>query len=250
DYVSSRMDVEDPPTLHRARRQLQRAVAQRFEAQLRALYDSLRENAPYQPDAAGMGRRSLKTCALGYLAALETEASTRLVKTAFDQANNMTDRMAALTLLAGLATPAREEALESFYRTYRADHLVANKWLAVQAASPLPGTLATVERLLAHESFDLKNPNKVRAVIGTFANGNPVNFHAPDGSGYRFLATQIKTIDGFNPQTAARLVAPLTRWRRFDESRQAQMREALNALLAHGALSNDVQELVSKSLAA
>ncbi|TAL00332.1 MAG: aminopeptidase N [Rhodospirillaceae bacterium] len=250
DYLASRMDVEDPPALHRARRNLQRAVANRFESQLRDLYNSLRDNSPYQPDADGMGRRSLKACALGYLATLETESSTRLVKNAFDQADNMTDRMAALTLLANLAAPAREDALATFYRTYQDDHLVANKWLAVQAGAALPGTLATVQRLMLHPAFDLKNPNKVRAVIGTFANANPVNFHAVDGAGYRFLAAQITAIDGFNPQTAARLVAPLTRWRRFGAERQAQMRAALEGIAAHPGLSNDVQELAAKSLTA
>jgi len=162
----------------------------------------------------------------------------------------MTDRMAALTFLASLPTPARTEALAAFYEIYSHDHLVANKWLSVQAASALPGTLATVESLMQHPAFDLKNPNKVRAVIGMFASANPVNFHAADGSGYRFLAKQITTIDGFNPQTAARLVAPLTRWRRFDIKRQELMRAALESIIVHPGLSNDVQELATKSLAA
>ncbi len=248
DYLASKMAVEDPPTLHRARRQLQRSIATKYERELRDLYDSLRDNSPYVPDAAGMGRRSLKSCALGYLASLETAASTQLVKGAFDQAANMTDRMAALTFLAALPVPAREEALSAFYTTYQNDHLVANKWLTVQAAAPLPGGLATVQALMKHPAFDLKNPNKVRAVIGTFANANPVNFHAADGSGYRFLAEQIVAIDSFNPQTAARLVAPLTRWKRFDGTRQANMRAALEGILAAPKLSNDVQELVTKSL--
>jgi aminopeptidase N len=249
DYVASRMDVEDPPTLYRARRGLQRAVAQRFEKELRDLYDSLRDNMPYQPDAAGTGRRALKSCALAYLATLETAASTQMVKAAFEQADNMTDRMAALTFLGSIAGQARDEALASFYEKYRHDHLVANKWLTVQAASPLPGTLAKVRALLDHEAFDLKNPNKVRAVIGTFANANAVNFHAADGSGYDFLAEQIKAIDSFNPQTAARLVAPLTRWRRFDAARQTRMRAALDGIIAKPGLSKDVQELAAKSLA-
>jgi aminopeptidase N len=249
DYLALKMAVEDPPTLYRARRQLQRAVATRFESQLRDLYAGLRDNSPYVPDAAGMGRRSLKSCALGYIATLETNSSTQLVKNAFAQAGNMTDRMAALNFLAALPGAAREEALASFYAAYKSDHLVANKWLSVQASSPLPGTLATVKQLMNHEAFDLKNPNKVRAVVGMFANANPVNFHADDGTGYRFLAEQIVAIDSFNPQTAARLVAPLTRWRRFDGLRQENMRAALESILAHGKVSNDVQELVSKSLA-
>jgi aminopeptidase N len=250
DYLSARMAVEDPPTLWRARRLTQKAIAARYEPLLQRLYDSLRENAPYVPDAAGMGRRSLKACALGYLSVLETPASTRLVKAAFDNAGNMTDRMAALSLLASLQAPERDEALASFYRRFERDHLVVNKWLAVQAAAPLPATLATVEQLMKHPEFDIKNPNKVRAVIGTFASANPVNFHAADGSGYRFLTEQIRAIDGFNPQIAARLVAPLARWKRFDATRQELMRASLEEIAAHQKLSNDVRELVMKSLAA
>ena len=250
DYLASKMDVEDPPALYRARRGTQRAIAQKFEPELRALYDSLRENAAYVPDAAGMGRRALKNCALGYLASLETLASTEAVMAAFENASNMTDRMAALGMLSALQTAERERALASFYERYKHDHLVANKWLAVQAASPLPGTLKLVQGLLTHPAFDLKNPNKVRAVIGTFAMANPVNFHAADGAGYDFLAEQIIAIDGFNPQTAARMVAPLARWKRFDRARQEKIRAALQRLVAKPGLSSDVRELTTKSLVA
>ncbi len=249
DYLASKMEVEDPPALYQARRGTQRAIAQKFEHELRALYDSLRENAPYVPDAAGMGRRALKNCALGYLASLETPASTQTVKAAFENASNMTDRMAALGALSALKAKEREEALGAFYERYKHDHLVANKWLAVQAASPLPGTLDVVKGLLKHPAFDLKNPNKVRAVIGTFAMANPVNFHAADGAGYDFLAEQIMEIDGFNPQTAARMVAPLARWKRFDKSRQDKIRAALQRIVAKPGLSSDVRELSTKSLA-
>ena len=248
DYVASHMEVEDPPALSTARRWVQRSIAHHYELELRALYDSLRENGAYVPDAAGMGRRSLKNGALSYLASLETPSSTRLVKAAFDGAGNMTDRMAALTYLSTLDTLERTDALGTFYARYKSDHLVANKWLAVQAASPLPGTLATVKALLAHEAFDLKNPNKVRAVIGTFAMSNPVNFHGGDGAGYAFLADQVIAIDGFNPQTAARLIAPLARWKRFDPQRQAHMKAALSRIAGKAGVSNDVAELTAKGL--
>ena len=249
DYLASRMDVEDPPALYYARRDLRRVIAAEHENTLRRLYDSLRDNTPYRPDAVGMGRRSLKSCALGYLALLETANTTALVKNAFDHADNMTDRMAALTALSGLTVPVREEALAAFYDNYRDDHLVVNKWLTVQATAPLPDTLSLVRKLMDHPAFDLKNPNKMRAVIGAFANANPVNFHSADGAGYQFLAEQIIAIDGFNPQTAARLVAPLARWRRFGADRQSQMRAALERIGTHHELSNDVQELAAKSLA-
>jgi aminopeptidase N len=144
--------------------------------------------------------------------------------------------------------PEREEALAAFYERFKDDHLVVNKWLSVQASCPLPGTLATVRRLLSHPSFDLKNPNKLRAVIGVFSLSNPVNFHAPDGSGYEFLADQILAINAFNPQVAARLVPPLGRWRRFDSARQLLMKQQLERIAGAPQISRDVAELVVKGL--
>jgi aminopeptidase N len=160
----------------------------------------------------------------------------------------MTDRMDALNILNQLDVPERAAALDAFYDRFKGDHLVVNKWFTVQATSSLPGTLATVQRLLSHPDFDLKNPNKARAVIGAFAAMNPVNFHAADGSGYAFVADQIMAIDKFNPLTAARLVPPLGRWKRFDPARQALMRRELERMAAAPGLSKDVTELVTKSL--
>ncbi len=250
DFLANRMDVEDPISLHAARKAVRKFIGERHAPALRRLYDSLRVNTPYVPDAAGMGQRMLKRAALGYLAALETPETTALVKAQFDSADNMTDRMDALFILNGLDSPPRAQALEAFYARFQNDHLVVNKWLTVQASAPLPGTLATVKRLMDHGAFDLKNPNKVRAVVNTFANLNPINFHAADGSGYAFLADQILAINAFNPLTAARLVPPLGRWKRFDPSRQALMKAQLERLATVKDLSRDVYELVIKGLAA
>ncbi len=250
DYIANRMDLEDPINLHAARKLVRRLIGERHGPALRQIYDSLRVNAPYLPDAAGMGRRMLKRAALGYLAALEAPESTALVKTQFDDADNMTDRMDALSILNTLDVPERRQALDAFYERFKSDHLVVNKWLAAHAAAPLPGALATIRGLMDHPSFDIKNPNKVRAVVTTFANANPVNFHAADGSGYAFLADQILAINAFNPLTAARLVPPLGRWRRFDEGRQGLMKTQLERLAASPNLSPDVYELVMKGLTA
>lgn len=154
------------------------------------------------------------------------------------------------SILSTLNVPERQAALDTFYARFQNDHLVVNKWLTVQAAAPLPGILTTVKLLMEHSAFDIKNPNKIRAVINTFAGMNPVNFHAVDGSGYAFLADQILAINAFNPLTAARLVPPLGRWRRFDASRQALMKAELERLSKAEGLSPDVYELVMKSLAA
>ncbi len=249
DYLANHMAEEDPVNIHKSRKFLRQTVGRRFQRELLALYHSLAAKEPYQPDADGMGRRLLKRAALSYLAALETHDSIALLKQQFDTADNMTDRMDALALLNGIDTPERAEALTAFYNRFKDDHLVVNKWLTVQSASPLASTLATIHTLMNHPAFDLKNPNKVRAVVGAFANSNPVNFHAEDGSGYAFLADQILAIDAFNPQTAARLVPPLGRWKRFAPTRQALMRSQLQRLADSKVLSSDVGELVMKSLA-
>jgi aminopeptidase N len=248
DYLANRMTEEAPLHLNQVRKQVRRAIAEAHAADFRRIYDSQRVNAPYVPDAAGMGRRMLKRTALGYLGALETRDSVSLVKAQFDGADNMTDRMDALAVLNQLDVAERDEALEVFYNRFKADHLVVNKWLSVQAACPLPGTLATVRRLLTHPSFDLKNPNKLRAVIGVFSLTKPANFHAADGSGYEFLADQVLAIDKFNPQVAARMVPPLGRWRRFDAARQALMKSQLERIAGTPQISRDVAELVVKSL--
>ncbi len=248
DYLANRMTQESPLHLHHVRKQVRRAIAEAHAGDFRRIYDSQRVNAPYVPDAAGMGRRLLKRTALGYLGALESRDSVSLVKAQFDGADNMTDRMDALAVLNQLDVEEREAALTVFYDRFKDDHLVVNKWLSVQAMCPLPGTLATVRKLLSHPSFDLKNPNKLRAVIGVFSLSNPANFHAADGSGYDFLAEQILAIDKFNPQVAARLVPPLGRWRRFDPARQDLMKAQLERLAGASQISRDVRELVTKSL--
>jgi len=249
DYLANRMAQEAPLDLNHVRKDVRRTLAAAHADTFRRIYDNQRANAPYVPDAAGMGRRLLKRAALGYLATLQTPETTALVKAQFDRADNMTDRMDALGILNGLDVPEREAALAAFYDRFKDDHLAVNKWLAVQAACPLPGALDTVKRLLQHPSFDIKNPNKARAVIGAFSLTNPANFHAADGSGYAFLADQVMVIDRFNPQTAARLVPPLGRWRRFDSDRQALMKRELERIAKASQISRDVRELVLKGLA-
>jgi aminopeptidase N len=161
----------------------------------------------------------------------------------------MTDRMAALRLLVDLAGPERQEALDDFHARFKDDALVIDKWLGLQAVSALPDTLARITALLAHPAFSLRKPNKVRALVGSFASANPLRYHAADGSGYAFHADRILELDPINPQVAARLLAPLGRWQRFDPERQAKMKRQLERILAAPKLSRDVYEIASKSLA-
>ena len=171
-----------------------------------------------------------------------------LAKAQFDAGRNMTDVLAALSVLNGVDCPERAEALAAFHAAWCQDELVLDKWFAIQAMSPLPGTIAAVRALTGHEDFDWKTPNRVRSVIASFASGNQVRFHDASGAGYRFLAEAVKRLDPINGQIAARLVQPLGQWRRTDPGRQVAMRTALAEVLALCGLSNGTYEMVSKSL--
>jgi aminopeptidase N len=166
----------------------------------------------------------------------------------FKQSRNLTEETAALGLLVHTSTPERTAALERFYKRWKGDHLVIDSWFAAQAASPLPGTLAAVKRLTQHPLFSLKNPNKVRALIGQFAVTNAVNFNRPDGRGYDFVADRVLELDAFNPQMAARLLSAFRGWRMLEPVRRAAAKRTLQRVGRTKPLSNDVFEIVSKML--
>jgi aminopeptidase N len=164
-------------------------------------------------------------------------------------ASSMTDCIAALGLIADSELPQREDCLAEFARRWQGEALVMDKWFAVQAMSARADTLVNVRRLMDHPAFSLRNPNKVYALLSSFAGGNPVRFHAADGSGYGFLADQVLAIDPLNPSVASRLARSFARWRAYDEGRQAHMRAQLQRILAAPDLSRDVYEIAAKSLA-
>ena len=247
-YLTEQMRPADPEAIHHARRALRLVLAERLRARWLELYRANQSNEQFSPDAASAGRRALKNAALSYLSLLDDPAMVALTKEQFDTADNMTDRMAALACLNERDLPQREASLSAFYERFRGNSLVVDKWFSVQAVSSLPGAVGRVEALLGHPAFSMKQPNKVRAVIGAFASGNPLHFHAADGSGYRFLADRILELDALNPQVAARMTTPLGRWRRYDENRQALMQAELNRILEKDGLSRDVYEIASKSL--
>jgi aminopeptidase N len=175
-----------------------------------------------------------------------------IVGRCFDQfsgGDNMTDVAAALTCLANSESPEREEALEAFSQKWRNDPLVMDKWFTLQATSKRPDTLEKVKRLMEHPTFNIKNPNKVRALIGAFFHGNPARFHDRSGDGYAFHGDQVLGIDSLNPQVAARLLGAITRWRKYDETRQGMMKAQLERIAAAPGISRDVYEIASKSLA-
>ncbi|MEZ5554815.1 aminopeptidase N [Haliea sp.] len=237
----------DVDAIHAARQAVRYAIATTHREALQACYQRLQSTAPYAPDAAQTGARRLRNLCLDYLA-LGTAEGLALAATQFREATNMTDRLAALQALAFHGRDDRSDAaLQQFYRDWEHEPLVVNKWLQLQALVPVPDTLERVQGLVPHPAFDLHNPNKVRALIGAFANGNPVAFHRADGAGYRLLADKVTQLNALNPQLAARMLAPLTRWRKYRD-RGEQMRAVLVGLSALPGLSPDVFEVLQKSL--
>ncbi len=236
-----------PALIHDARQQLRYFLASHLRTDLESHYQRL---LPAQGmDDEAMQQRSLKNVCLSYLSVLNDEASTALVAEQFNTASNMTDQFAALSALSNCDCPERSAALSSFEQRWMDDANVMDKWFAVQATSSLPGTLAHVKALMAHEKFDMRNPNKVRALIGAFAMRNPARFHAVDGSGYTFVADQVLELDKLNPQVASRMVRALINWKRIEPVRSRLMYHQLQRIAASEALSPDVFEIVSKSLA-
>ena len=248
-YIADQMDIVDVEAIHAAREFMRRTLAQSLRTELLQTYQANQSSQTYQFSADEMAQRSLKNMALAYLMTLDDPELQQLCVAQYKQSNNMTDVMGALSLLAEVAGAAREEALEDFYNRWQHDPQVVEKWLAIQAGSSLPDTLQRVQALMQHAAFSLHNPNKVRSLVGRFCGGNPLRFHAADGSGYRFLGDRVLELDTLNPSIAARLVQTLSRWRRYDADRQALMREQLERIVNKDGLSKDVYEIASRSLA-
>jgi len=186
--------------------------------------------------------------ALSYLSCDGSREARRRGALHFEAAANMTESMAGLAVMAELGGIEGETTLARFYDRWKDQPLVLDKWFAIQASAPAADALDRVRKLLDHPAYDRKNPNRVRALVGAFASGNPVRFHDPLGKGYAFLADQVIATDKLNPQLAARLLGPLGRWRRYDKSRQSLMRGQLERIVAEPGLSRDVFEIASKSL--
>jgi len=247
--LAEQVEVVDPDALHAARNGLRRQLAGALRSELLSTYHSMAVSGPYSPDAASAGKRTLRNLCLGLLMELrDTEVLALCVKQ-FEAADNMTDAMAALTFLANTDCPERVLALESVYEKWKHEPLVVDKWLAVQATSRLPGTLAEVKRLTSHPAFDPRNPNKIHALIRAFVAANHVRFHAADGGGYEFAAEQVIAIDKLNPQVASRVARAFDRWRKFDAGRKAHAKAALERIRDTPGLSRDVGEIVGKALA-
>ncbi|PLW82633.1 aminopeptidase N [Kineobactrum sediminis] len=238
----------DVDIIHQARQMLRSTIASAHADLFADCYQRLVTSAPFAPTAEQIGARSLRNMCLDYLA-LDGAEGLQLAQSQFDTATNMTDRLAALQAIAQHGPDQqRDAALARFYADWEQETLVVNQWLQVQAAMPVADALERVRALLAHPAFDIRNPNKVRSLIGAFSNANPVNFHRADGEGYRLLADIIEQLDSRNPQIAARLLTPLTKWRNY-RGRGEQMRAQLQRLAAMPTVSRDVYEVLDKALA-
>ena len=252
-YLTEISDVADVEAIHFAREFARKQLADSLFDGLWARYQANREVSkvtPYVAEAEHFARRALQNIALSYLMLTGKPEVLAAALEQLEHSDNMTERLTALAVLVNSPFEAeRTAALASFAEHFKDNPLVMDQWFSVQAGSSMPGGLQRVRELMEHPAFNIKNPNKVRALVGAFAGQNLINFHAADGSGYRFLADLVIQLNGFNPQIASRQLAPLTRWRKYDSARQALMKAELERIRNSGELSSDVFEVVSKSLA-
>lgn len=247
-YLGEQMEMVDIDAIHYAREFIRAAVAERLQPELLANYKQHEDKAGYVTDLQSIGRRRWKNICLQYLL-LNTEDSIRQIAVKqFNDAANMTDKLAALSALVEGNYHEGEQALAEFYKQWRQDPLVLDKWFSVQARSPKYGTVEKMKLLAQHPSFDIKNPNRVRSLVGVFCRENLINFHRIDGVGYEFLADKVLELDKLNPQTAARLLEPLVHWKRQNKIRQELMRRQLERILHAPHISKDTYEIAEKSL--
>ncbi|MCE9521638.1 MAG: aminopeptidase N [Alphaproteobacteria bacterium] len=242
------IDDADPDAIHVARETLRKSLAATHGGAFRDIYQSLKSNEPYSPDAAPSGRRALRNMCLRYLTADDTAATRALAFEQFRSADNMTDQAGGLAPLTDMSGEERDTALKQFYERWKNNPLVIDKWMSLQAMSSRPDTLSHIESLTKHPAFNIENPNRVRALVGAFVMNNQLRFHAADGAGYRFLADRVLQLDGLNPQVAARLCGAFETWRRFDGKRQTLMREQLMRIKNAPGLSRNVAEITEKTL--
>jgi aminopeptidase N len=252
EEVAGRGQAIDPEAIHAARLALRRHLAAALRDKFEVVWQALAPTAPYAPEGAQVGGRALRNLCLAYLAEsepahLKASVMPRLLAQ-LDGAGNMTDVMAALGTLANLDLPERDAALAAFHEKWKDEALVVDKWLQVQSTSRLPGTAQRVRELMRHAAFDIRNPNKVYALVRAFCGANPRHFHAADGEGYRLAADVIIELQAMNPQVASRIARCFDSWRKFDAGRQAHARAALQRIQACSGLARDVAEVVGNAL--
>ncbi len=249
-YIGEMLPVIDVDAIHQAREFIHSQLAQQLKDDILQVYQSTVQDE-YNLLPESMGKRSLRHQALSYLMYVDGLGDS-LARTQYQSADNMTDQITAFKSLVHSKTSNSKEVIEAFYQQWKNDNLVLDKWFTVQATDPNLLVDASgeerVEQLFTHDDFDIKNPNRVRALLGAFCSANPLCFHDDSGFSYGLLGNYIEIIDNINPQIASRLSVPLTRWKRYNKKRQHLMKAELQRLIALPKLSRDVSELVEKSL--
>ena len=248
-YLGDQMDQVDVEGIHQAREGLKKLLARQLREDFIRRYESSAEPGPYDIEPESIARRRLKNLCLGYLMQLDDDPARQRCLDQYGLGHNMTDVMAALALMADSDSAERQTVLDDFYSCWKTDPLVLDKWFTVQALSKRSNTLQQVKQLLGHPAFSITNPNRVRSLVGVFCAANPIRFHDISGEGYRFLADRVLELNALNPQVAARMLRIMTRWQRYDESRQLLMRGQLERILGIEGVSKDVYEIATKSLA-
>jgi len=240
----------DHDAIFTARQTLRQAIGSALKPRLLEVYHGLASHAPYSPDAASAGGRTLRNACLDYLAVNLAPNAIDLVDAQYRRADNMTDRLAALSTLSQHDVPQRQEAFEDFYKRFEKEALVIDKWFTIQAMIPEAATLARVQSLLSHPAFSMANPNRVRSLIGAFAQSNQTQFNRADGAGYEFLAEIVQELDSKNPQVAARLMTAFRTWRALEPKRRGLAEKALRRVAQTPGLSRDTSDIAERSLAA
>ncbi len=249
-YIAEQFERDVPvDAIHRARVELREQLANEWSQTLMLTYQNQVVEGSYAFDGADVGRRALRAQCLAYLNALDHPAWRRLAVEQIDETDNMTERFNALQALCVQESSERDEALQAFAAQWADDPLVMDKWLSLRARIVEPDDADTLARLEAHPAFSIRNPNRVRALVGTFSRANPVAFHAASGSGYRWVADKIIEVDGINPQISARMATVFSRWRRFDGARADLMQEQMTRMLERPDCSTDLAEILGKALA-
>jgi aminopeptidase N len=238
----------DPEAIHQVRQFVTRGIAETLRPDFEKVFMENQEKGPYSLDPESVGRRSLKNLALAYLGRIDSPETSSFVSSQFKKAGNMTDEISAFSVLSFSDTKEWRTAVARFYDRWHSDVLVLDKWFSIQASAPQPGTLEQVKGLLTHPDFSIKNPNKVRSLIGTFCSGNPWNFHHPSGHGYEFLTDRILELNTLNPQVAARMSSGFNHWKRYEPIRRELMKAQLDRIMNAPNLSSNVYEIVSKAL--
>jgi len=245
--IKDHYECIDVSAIHKARSFLKKGLALQLKDQFMEIIEQCSSYDPVGISHDDMAKRSLKNLCLSYIGSIGEEQTTQFIFQKFETAQNMTDEYAALKILSNINSEIKQIGIDRFFQKWHQDKLVLDKWFAVQAGSTLSDTLSQVQALLTHPDFTIKNPNKVRSLVYMFALQNPINFHQPDGSGYRFVADRIIELDSINQQVAARLSSCFNHWKKYDDQRKVLMEKELERILAQ-TISKNVYEVVSRAL--